>query len=149
MILTADVALQSIQRPSKEKDVYYLFLRKKADLDKFRKEFDRVKTAISEGKTPVFSEMRGAKTALIEAIPYQSLSGVFLVLSSLAIQAIQMNELVKVAIVLVLNGLCSAIANFLFTLGKHHLRLCLLKRMGLPGTEENIAALESLEYQSV
>ena len=50
--------------------MYYLFLAKKEDLNKFKTEFFRVKQNIDAGKTPVFNEMRNAKTNLIEAIPF-------------------------------------------------------------------------------
>lgn len=39
--------------------------------------------------------------------------------------------------------------NFLFSLLKHKLRLNLCKRLNLEPTEEIIAAMESMEYQSV
>jgi hypothetical protein len=57
--------------------MYYLFLRKKSKLEEYKLEFERVKTAIEEGKTPVQNELRWAKTLLYESFPYQSIAGVF------------------------------------------------------------------------
>ena len=62
---------------------------------------------------------------------------------------LKINELAKIAVVLVIDNMCYAIANFIFTYTKHFLRLRLCKRLGIEPTERNIAVMESLEYQSV
>ena len=59
--------------------MYYLFIHKKSELQKYKSEFDRVLKAIEEGKTPVQNELRLANTVLFESFPYQILSGIFLV----------------------------------------------------------------------
>lgn len=126
-----------------------MFLRKSKDLDEYRKEFNRVKESIEKGKTPVQNEMRMAKTIMFEAFPYQTLSGVFLVLGTLALNKFEINELLKIAIVLVVNNMCYATANYIFTVVKHRLRLSLCRRLAIEPTERNIAVMESMEYQSV
>lgn len=62
--------------------MYYLFLKRESDLAKYKAEFDRVYESIENGKTPVQNEMRIAKTVLVEAFPYQTLSGVLLVVGT-------------------------------------------------------------------
>lgn len=44
--------------------MYYLFIRKKSELQKYKAEFERVQKAIEEGKTPVQNELRTANTVL-------------------------------------------------------------------------------------
>ena len=61
----------------------------------------------------------------------------------------RMNELAKIAVVLVVNNVCYAVANYIFTVAKHFLRLRLCKRLGIEPSERNIAVMESMEYQSV
>lgn len=129
--------------------MYYLFLTKQEDLNRFKTEFFRVKQNIDAGKTPVFNEMRSAKTNLIEAIPFLTIAGVFLICSTKLLDALELNETLKIAVILVVNGFCNSISNFLFTVIKHKLRLKLLERLQIEPTERNIAVLESLEYQSV
>lgn len=129
--------------------MYYLFMTKKSDLESYKKEFDRVAESIDKGKTPVFSELRCAKTNLVESFPYNILCGCFLVLGTLLLNRIQINETIKIAIVLVINSFCGALSNFIFTAIKHFLRKRFCKRLGVEFTEKNIAVLESLEYQSV
>lgn len=129
--------------------MYYLFLTKKSDLDLYKKELDRVENAISQGKTPVFNEMRSAKTNLIESFPFNCLQGVFMVIGAILVSKIDINETLKVAFVLVVNGFCGSVANYIFTNVKHFLRIRLCKRLGIEATEKNIALMESLEYQSV
>lgn len=129
--------------------MYYLFIHKKQDLEKYKSEFERVKTNINTGKTPVYCELRCAKTQLIESVPYNALSGVLLILGTLLLNKIKINNVLSVAIVLIINNLCGVIANYLFTILKHKLRIKLCKRLGIDATEENIAVMESLEYQSV
>lgn len=129
--------------------MYYLFLYKKKDLEDFKHQCELTKAKMESGKTPVYSETRGAKTALFEAIPYQTISGFFLVIGTIFLNKIQMNEMMKIAVVLIVNNLLSSIANFIFTYIKHYLRIRLCKRMGIEPSERNIAVFESLEYQSV
>ena len=43
--------------------MYYLFLREKSKLEEYKLEFERVKTAIEEGKTPVQHRYIGLRTA--------------------------------------------------------------------------------------
>ena len=59
--------------------MYYLFIHKRKDLQKYKTEFERVQKAIEAGKTPVQNELRTANTVLFESLPYQTLSGMFLV----------------------------------------------------------------------
>jgi hypothetical protein len=129
--------------------MYYLFLRKKKDLDRYKAEFERVRKSIDEGKTPVQNELRLANTILFESFPYQTLSGIFLILGTLLLDKCKINELAKIAVVLVVNNMCYAVSNYLFTIAKHRLRLRLCKKLGIDPTERNIAVMESLEYQSV
>lgn len=129
--------------------MYYLFLRKEKDLQKYKTEFERVRKSIDEGKTPVQNELRLANTILFESFPYQTLSGIFLILGTLLLDKCKINELAKIAVVLVVNNMCYAVSNYLFTIAKHRLRLRLCKKLGIDPTERNIAVMESLEYQSV
>lgn len=128
--------------------MYYFFIPKNK-LDVFKAEFEKTKLSIEKGKTPVFSEARCARTNLIEALPHYLLQGFFVVIGALLLSKINMNETLKLAIVLLVNGVCSTIASSLFVFVKNSLRIKMLKKMGLPCSEENIAVLESLEYQSV
>ena len=129
--------------------MYYLFLRKEKDLIAFKKEFDRVRKNIDEGKTPVFNEMRSMKTNFIESIPFNVISGFFIVLGSILIDKVRMNELIKVAFVMAVNSFCQQLANVIFTIVKHKLRIRLCERLEIEPSERNIAVMESLEYQSV
>lgn len=119
------------------------------ELEKYKKEFDKAKDSIDKGKTPVFSELRCAKTNLIESIPYNILQGGLLIVGTYLLQNIQLNEVVKIGIVLVLNNFLSCMSNFVFVNLKHLLRLKFCERLNLPKTEETFAVMESLEYQSV
>ena len=129
--------------------MYYLFLKKSKDLAEYKKEFDRVKKSIEEGKTPVFNEIRSMKTNFIESIPFNVTSGFFIVIGSILIDKIKMNEVIQIAFVMVVNSFCSQLASVIFTTIKHNLRLRLCKRLGIEPSERNIAVMESLEYQSV
>ena len=129
--------------------MYYLFIRKPADIAAYRANFDRVKQSIREGKTPVYSEIRSARTNLVESVPYNMTQGIFMVIAALVISKIDVSDILKVAVVLVVNNVCGAISNFIFVHIKHILRRRLCSRLGIPVTEENIAVMESLEYQSV
>ena len=128
---------------------YYLLIRKQEDLLRYRQDFDRVKANIERGKTPVFCEMRNAKISVIESVPYNVILGCFMILASVMISKLNMNDTIKIAVILVINSVCGALSNYVFTVCKHYLRLRLCKRLGIEPTEENIAVMESLEYQSV
>lgn len=129
--------------------MYYLFLRKKKDLKAYKEKLLEVKDRIDQGKTPVFNEMACAKTNLIESVPYNLILGVLTVFGAIATEKIQINELLKIAVLLIMNHFLGAVSNFIFTVLKHKLRLRLLRKLGLYPSDENIAAMESLEYQSV
>ena len=129
--------------------MYYLFYRKQSNLEKYKEELEETKIKMSEGKTPVFCEMRSAKTNLIESVPYNFINGLFLICGTLLLSKLNINQTVAVGVVLVVNSVCSAIANYIFTVAKHKLRIRLCKRLGVEPTEQYIAAMESLEYQSV
>lgn len=129
--------------------MYYLFLYKKSDIEKYKMDFERVKENIEQGKTPVYNEIRNAKTVLFESFPYQTLTGIFLIFGTLILDKVQIKELIKIAVVLVVNNMCYAVSNYVFTYIKHYLRLRLCKRLEIEPTERNIAVMESLEYQSV
>lgn len=68
--------------------MYYLFLKKENDLQKYKTEFCRVKENIEQGKTPVFNEMRSAKTCLVESFPFNFISGLFVIVGSLEYQSV-------------------------------------------------------------
>lgn len=129
--------------------MYYLFISKEKDIQKYREEFDRCAANRELGKTPVYNEMRGAKTNLAESLPYNFICGLFLILGTLLISKIGLPDIVNVAIVLIVNSVLGSFANFLFVYVKHQIRLNLCDRIGVPRTEESIAVMESLEYQSV
>lgn len=129
--------------------MYYLFLKKSKDLAEYKKEFDRVKKNIDEGKTPVFNEIRSMKTNFIESIPFNVISGFFIVMGSILIDKVKMNEVIQIAFVMVVNSFCYQLASVIFTTIKHKLRLRLCKRLEIEPSERNIAVMESLEYQSV
>lgn len=129
--------------------MYYLFIRKQKDLENYLKEFERVRVNREKGVTPVYSEIRCARTNLAESLPYNVLNGILLVLGTLALNAIQISEILKVAIVLIVNNFFGALSNFVFVNIKHKLRERLCGRLGIEASEENIAVMESLEYQSV
>jgi hypothetical protein len=95
------------------------------------------------------NELRLVNTILFESFPYQTLSGIFLILGTSLLNKCKINELAKIAVVLVVNNMCYAVSNYLFTVAKHRLRLRLCKKLGIDPTERNIAVMESLEYQSV
>lgn len=127
--------------------MYYLFLKNK--LAKYKQEFDRVQKSIEQGKTPVFNEIRQAKTMLAECFPYNILNGCFVIIGTLLLNKVHASETLNVAIVLVISSFCNSISNYIFTNVKHYLRLQLCKRLGVPQSEASIAVMESLEYQSV
>ena len=129
--------------------MYYLFISKKKDIDAYRAEFDRVKECIERGKTPVQNEVRLAKTYMMETLPYNILNGFFLIIGTMFINFLKLNELVGIAVVLVVNNVLGVVSNYIFVVSKNYLRVRLCHRMGIEPTERNIAVMESLEYQSV
>ncbi len=129
--------------------MYYLFIRNPRELSEYKANFNRVKKSIREGKTPVYSEIRSARTNLVESVPYNVTQGFFMILAALIISKLEISEILKVAVVLVVNNVCGAASNYIFVHIKHFLRVRLCHRLGIPVTEENIAVMESLEYQSV
>lgn len=114
-----------------------------------RKNLIGSKKSIDEGKTPVFNEIRSMKTNFIESIPFNMISGFFIVMGSILIDKVKMNELIKIAFVMVVNSFCYQLANAIFIMMKHKLRIRLCKRLEIEPSERNIAVMESLEYQSV
>ena len=129
--------------------MYYLFIRKKEKLRAYKERLETVKQNIESGKTPVFDEMSRAKTNLIESAPYNIINGTFTIIAVFLINHIELNEMLKIAVVLIINNMCGALANYIFTAVKHCLRIRLCKRLQIEANERNIAAMESLEYQSV
>ena len=93
--------------------------------------------------------MSCSKTNLIESVPFNVINGIFTILAVFLLNNIVVNEILKIAVVLIINNMCGALANFIFTTIKHGLRVALCKRLQIEANEENIAAMESLEYQSV
>lgn len=110
---------------------------------------EQEKEEVANEQTTVQNELRLANTVLFESFPYQILSGIFLVVGTIVLSKIKINELAKIAVVLVINNMCYALANFIFAYAKHFLRLRLCKRLGIEPTERHIAVMESMEYQSV
>ena len=129
--------------------MYYLFIRRQEKLKAYKDRLETVKQNIENGKTPVFNEMSCAKTNLIESAPYNIINGTFTIIAVFLINHIELNEMLKIAIVLIINNMCGAPANYIFTAVKHYLRIRLCKRLQIEADERNIAAMESLEYQSV
>ena len=129
--------------------MYYLFIRRQEKLKAYKDRLETVKQNIESGKTPVFNEMSRAKTNLIESAPYNIINGTFTIIAVFLINHIELNEMLKIAIVLIINNMCGALANYIFTAVKHYLRIRLCKRLQIEAEERNRAAMESLEYQSV
>lgn len=115
----------------------------------FKEEFNRVKDSIEQGKTPVYSELRSVKTTLLELIPTLIIQSILLVISTIIISRIQVNELTQMVILLVTNTTTQTLSFAILVLIKHKIRVRILKKYGLEVNERNIAVLESMEYQSV
>jgi hypothetical protein len=115
----------------------------------FKAEFNRVKDSIEQGKTPVYSELRSVKTTLLELIPTLIIQSILLVISTIIISRIQVNELTQMVILLVTNTTTQTLSFAILVLIKHKIRVRILKKYGLEVNERNIAVLESMEYQSV
>ena len=116
---------------------------------RFRAEFERVKMAIEDGKTPVYSEMRSVKTCLLELLPSLLIQSVLLVISTIVISRLNMDELTSMVVLLVANTTTQTLSFAILSVLKHLLRVRILKNNNLEVTERNIAVLESMEYQSV
>ena len=116
---------------------------------KFMQEFNRVKSSIEKGTTPVWSEIRNCKTELKELAPRLLIQCILLLLSTLLINKLNIAEIYKIVVVLVINTTTGTLSSSIFTILKHWYRTKKLKRLGIEPTEANIAVLESLEYQSV
>lgn len=119
------------------------------DKQKFVDEFERVKNSIESGKTPVYSELRSVKTNLLELVPSLIIQSVFLVISTLIISSLKVDELTAMVVLLVANTTTQTLSFSVLSLLKHCLRVRILKKHNLEVTERNIAVLESMEYQSV
>lgn len=117
--------------------------------DNFLQEFERVRKAIEDGVTPVYSELRSVKTTLKELIPSIIIQSILLVVSTTIVSQIQMSELTSLVIILVVNSTTQALSFSLLSLLKHFVRKRKLRKYGLEINEKNIAVLESMEYQSV
>lgn len=115
----------------------------------FPTEFERVKKSIENGTTPVFSEMRNAKTTLMELLPYLVIQSVLLVVSTIIIQSVEMSGLYSMVALLVVNTTSQTLSNITLVCLKHWLRVKKLRRYGIAVNERNISVLESMEYQSV
>lgn len=116
---------------------------------RFITEFERVKTAIEEGKTPVYSEMRSVKTCLLELVPSLLIQSVLLVISTLIVSSLNLGEMTSIVVLLVANTTTQTLSFAILSTLKHLLRVRILKKNNLEVTERNIAVLESMEYQSV
>ncbi len=128
---------------------YYLFLNTPQELAEYKTKFLTTKLAIEKGVTPVFNEINSAKTNLIETVPYNLLDGILLILGTVVINKMNINQLLGVAVVLAVNSLCGCLSNYIFVVVKHRLRVRLCNRLNIPPTDRNIAVMESMEYQTV
>ena len=115
----------------------------------FLTEFNRVKQALEDGKTPVYSELRSVKTNLLELVPSLIIQSVLLTISTLLISSLEMSELTELVVLLVANTTTGTLSFAILSLIKHGVRIKVLKKHNLEVNERNIAVLESLEYQSV
>ena len=129
--------------------MYYLFITKPADLARYKREFLAVAENRAKGVTPVFNQLRAAKTSLAECIPFNLINAFFLTLASAAVNKLALSDVLKIAAVLIMNSVCGAIAQYLFTLVRHQLRIKLCRRLSIEPSESNIAVMESIEYQTV
>lgn len=129
--------------------MYYLFIYRKKDLIEFRDEFDRVRKAMDDGKTPVYNEMRATKTFLYEGLVDIPIRGFFLCVFAFIMSMVGVNEFVAVGVTFAINSFLSVFLQFFIARLKNILRLKLCDRIGVPRNERSIAVFESLEYQSV
>lgn len=117
--------------------------------ENFLTEFSRVRDSIEKGTTPVYSELRSAKTSLLELFPSLIIQSILLVISTYIVSQLKMSEMVQLVVLLVINSTTQTLSFVFMTLLKHWLRVLRLKKYHLEVTEKNIAVLESMEYQSV
>lgn len=117
--------------------------------EKFLNEFNRVKNAIEDGKTPVYSELRSVKTNLLELLPSLLIQSIFLVITTIIISYIQVDDITRMVILLVANTTSQTLSFCVLVLIKHAIRVSVLRKYRIEPTERNIAVLESMEYQSV
>lgn len=129
--------------------MYYLFITKPADLARYKQEFLTVAENRAKGVTPVFNQLRAAKNTLAECIPFNLINAFFLTLASVAVNTLSLSDVLKIAAVLIMNSVCGAVAQYIFTLVRHRLRIKLCRRLNIEPTESNIAVMESIEYQTV
>ena len=129
--------------------MYYLFITKPADLVRYKREFLTVAENRAKGVTPVFNQLRVAKTSLAECIPFNLINAFFLTLASVAVNTLNLSDVLKIVAVLIMNSVCGAVAQYIFTLVRHRLRIKLCRRLNIEPTESNIAVMESIEYQTV
>ena len=108
-----------------------------------------VKENREKGKTPVYSEMRSAKSSFIESFPYNLISDALMMCGTLILDKINANVLLNIALVMIINSFCQEIGNYIFILIKYWLRIKLCFRLGIEPSEDNIAVMKSMEYQSV
>ena len=115
----------------------------------FMSEFNRIRNAMDEGKTPVYSELRSAQTTLLELIPSLIIQSVLLILSTYLISLINVGEMTRLVILLVVNTTTQTLSFVILVMLKHIIRSSKLKKHNLEVNERNIAVLECMEYQSV
>lgn len=125
--------------------MYYFFQKK----DKFLKEFEQIKENRTQGKSPVFNEMRAVRTDCFEFIPYNSVRCVFLLLGAWVIGKFTDSVLFQIAGVTILNNCTCMLTNIVVVSIKHWFRCRFLCKRGIEPTEENISILESMEYQTI
>lgn len=130
--------------------MFYLFQKKGSRrFNRFRAEFFRIQKAISSGSTPVFNEVRSAKTNGGEALFEVPVRTAFLVCSGVLLARLQVSEPVMVAVVFVVNHVYAILYDLVRVMLKNRLRLRLLRMLEVEPTERNLAVFESMEYQSV
>ena len=115
----------------------------------FMFEFNRIRNAMDEGKTPVYSELRSARTTLLELVPSLIIQSALLVLSTFLISLISVDEMTRLVILLVVNTTTQTLSFVILVMLKHIIRIIKLKKHNLEVNERNIAVLECMEYQSV
>ena len=115
----------------------------------FMSEFNRIRNAMDEGKTPVYSELRSAQTTLLELIPSLIIQSVLLILSTYLISLINVGEMTRLVILLVVNTTTQTLSFVILVMLKHIIRSAKLKKHNLEVNERNIAVLECMECQSV
>ena len=82
------------------------------------------------------------------AVLINLINAFFLTLAPAALNKLNLSDVLKIAAVLIMNSVCGAIAQYLFTIVRHQLRIKLCRRLNIEPTESNIAVMESIEYQT-